>query len=833
MLQGKYATKQSEARYPTLWSGLVAAFCPSVTGPTGLRLLNFGRGGDGTLTNMDAPTDWVRSQGQYCLDFDGTNDYVSVSSKPFEDNTRGAVSFWYKSNDLANYGSLVNLSTSGSTSSEFRIDFRGDDNDRIQVTVFNNPTISYTGFSTRSLSDTNWHHVVVVSNGSTLSVYLDGRVDTMASTGGSGTNSGQWFGSATNANQMTIGCLRRASNLLFLNGCVDDVRVYNRALSASEIALLARRRGIAFEPIPRHRRLISRIVDPQPTAATESTGFVFDRRLKLFKGQYAVTKQAAAFPNLWEGCVAAYAPCITGATGLKLFDFARGNTGTLTNMDSANDWPRSQGRYCLDFDGVNDYVETTASFNTDTISISCWFRRKASAPASNGGIVAKWIGNPTTNRSWQLYYAATTNYYGFAISTTGSYQASNDLASTTASRLNEWDHIVCVLTPGVSQKIYVNGSLVAEKTSSVATSIYATTKPIRIGTSFYETVNSDTLANAQIDDIRIYNRVLQPSEIKTLSLSRGIAYRPRQKRIMPHYVTFPAETFTGPYIHVKRTKLLAGKYAIRKEDAKFPQLFEGRVGAWCPSIQGPCGTKVWDWARGSTGTIEATTMTWDRDEGRYALDNYNQGTGSNTGYSRVLCGDGPQFNFKANSISLVGWCKYMSATKAGRIFASQHSSGSAVLMRIGMDATGVTMAQLWTDAGAFRQALGTTDISTGQWFHIALVSSPNGFYTYVNGKIESTLSALTGTCSFGSSGGEMTLGAYSAPTLNNAWPGRFDDIAIYNRPITHQEVILLSRSRGIAYTPKQKQYQPHNFAAVAATMSRLLMLRRKRALQCY
>jgi hypothetical protein len=39
-----------------------------------------GYGNHGTLTNMDAGTDWVGSQYGWALDFDGVDDYVSIAT---------------------------------------------------------------------------------------------------------------------------------------------------------------------------------------------------------------------------------------------------------------------------------------------------------------------------------------------------------------------------------------------------------------------------------------------------------------------------------------------------------------------------------------------------------------------------------------------------------------------------------------------------------------------------------------------------------------------------------------------------------------------------------
>ncbi len=72
MLFGRFASRRSEARYPTLWDGLIGAWCPSVQNPSGITLLDLsGYGRNGTLTNMDAPTDWVYSAGRRCLDLMG------------------------------------------------------------------------------------------------------------------------------------------------------------------------------------------------------------------------------------------------------------------------------------------------------------------------------------------------------------------------------------------------------------------------------------------------------------------------------------------------------------------------------------------------------------------------------------------------------------------------------------------------------------------------------------------------------------------------------------------------------------------------------------------
>jgi hypothetical protein len=82
-------------RSSNLWNGVVG-FWSATAGPSGYRLLDrSGRGNHGTLTDMDAATDWVVDDGRYALDFDGVNDYVLTGwFRPAATST--SISIWIK-----------------------------------------------------------------------------------------------------------------------------------------------------------------------------------------------------------------------------------------------------------------------------------------------------------------------------------------------------------------------------------------------------------------------------------------------------------------------------------------------------------------------------------------------------------------------------------------------------------------------------------------------------------------------------------------------------------------------------------------------------------------
>ena len=74
------------------------------------------------------------------------------------------------------------------------------------------------------IRDDTWHHLAGAWNGSNITVYLDGNVD--ATINCSGTRS-------DNSESVYIGS--RQGSQRYINGTIDEVKIYNRALSAEEI----------------------------------------------------------------------------------------------------------------------------------------------------------------------------------------------------------------------------------------------------------------------------------------------------------------------------------------------------------------------------------------------------------------------------------------------------------------------------------------------------------------------------------------------------------------------------------------------------------------------
>jgi hypothetical protein len=156
------------------------------------------------------------------MSFDGVDDYVSLPRVVQDDFT---IECWVKTTQTAATGhwwrgrGLVDGEVFGIVN-DFGTALVG----RKFAFGTGNPDITIT--SIKDINDSIWHHCTAtrVKNTGTLKVYVDGALEN-ASLGGTQ--------SLTSPPRLTIGCLQ--VNLNYFNGLIAEVRIYNRALSASEI----------------------------------------------------------------------------------------------------------------------------------------------------------------------------------------------------------------------------------------------------------------------------------------------------------------------------------------------------------------------------------------------------------------------------------------------------------------------------------------------------------------------------------------------------------------------------------------------------------------------
>jgi hypothetical protein len=234
---GKYASRAGEAKYPSLWRGLVGAWSPGITGPTGVRAFDLsGRNNHGTATNVSVPTFWNRSQGRWGWEFDGVNNRVETATTPRPQAITISVWVFIDYTNSDNFARVVEHGINNSIT--------------ICLNKPNAPNgitlqVGDGNINAKSIAITfgSWQHVAATvsrNNGPTQlftnGVFRDGNVKSSASN-----TTARWF----------FGGEETATTLTSLAGRIDDVLIHNRVLSPSEIRLLATRPGIAYEMAPR------------------------------------------------------------------------------------------------------------------------------------------------------------------------------------------------------------------------------------------------------------------------------------------------------------------------------------------------------------------------------------------------------------------------------------------------------------------------------------------------------------------------------------------------------------------------------------------------------
>jgi len=218
---------------PTATSGLIAYY-PCNQGVAGGNntsintLTDFSAlGKNGILTNFDLGTsNWgERTSGNNCLTFDGTDDYVDISTSELIDFRGGfSVTGLMKWDKFNSWSRMIDLGNGA-----------GSDN----ILLANNGTSSAVSFSIRKgatetiitsskvLNPNQWYYIAAtVSATGTVSLYVDGVLDKSA-TGFNPPNS-------LVRSKQYLGKSNWATDSYF-NGSMDNIGIWSRALSQSEI----------------------------------------------------------------------------------------------------------------------------------------------------------------------------------------------------------------------------------------------------------------------------------------------------------------------------------------------------------------------------------------------------------------------------------------------------------------------------------------------------------------------------------------------------------------------------------------------------------------------
>ena len=175
----------------------------------------------------DGVSAWSGSN-TYSMNFDGTDDYL-IGSPVTASAQQGTISAWIKTS--ASGSSQTILNTSDATVDDKWLNLRVDGSTgHLRFVANNGGTNSITTGST-DINTGSWVHVAVTCNSSAYSLYVNGSAETLTNSN----NDGTWFGDFSLTN-LSIGRQIRATvSALPFNGNIDEVAVWDSALSAAQI----------------------------------------------------------------------------------------------------------------------------------------------------------------------------------------------------------------------------------------------------------------------------------------------------------------------------------------------------------------------------------------------------------------------------------------------------------------------------------------------------------------------------------------------------------------------------------------------------------------------
>jgi len=212
-------------------TGLVGSWHFS-EGSGALALDASGLGNNGTLTNGPV---WAAGKFGNGLQFDGVNDYALVPDNPsFKFYENFTLLAWVKTSAAVDGIVINNLNQANGYGYMLRVNYPSAG---IVFLQYHNGATSLALSATKPVNDGQWHQIVGVrEKGSLAKIYVDGILNATTADPGFAMSYGTIGLEFGGSYDSRFGGFPPSTNTEPLNGTIDELRIYNRSLSAQEIS---------------------------------------------------------------------------------------------------------------------------------------------------------------------------------------------------------------------------------------------------------------------------------------------------------------------------------------------------------------------------------------------------------------------------------------------------------------------------------------------------------------------------------------------------------------------------------------------------------------------
>ena len=396
---------------------------------------------------------------QAAIEFDGVDDYIETSNNiGINGSAAISISFWMNSDTVTQWGAGVSVGQN--TANNIAAIAQGINGSIININHWsgNNRSINISPYTHLN----NWLHLTYTYSGATEKLFVNGEQKFSAAVALSFTD-----------NPIRIGGRPGSYAGQYLDGQIDDTRIYSRDLNNGEILALYNSRskrpsGSLANGLVAHYEMDDKEIGHVAAQAKDNSG-------NLNHGQFV------GFDNLVSNGFSSDVP-----TNIA--------TGTSIN-----------------FDGVNDYILSSSNnldFSNGTIIT--WINPSLASPGSDEFLV---MGSRDPNRIYLLRLATTGNL-GLRLGSSANQDSGivipNNTWSQAALTWNSGAYNLFLNSNNIGNGAYAGLSGVASCPSIGA---YSSACSAPVNSSFFK---------GKQDDVHIYNRSLTASEISFLYNGSGL-----------------------------------------------------------------------------------------------------------------------------------------------------------------------------------------------------------------------------------------------------------------------------------------------------------------------
>ena len=159
----------------------------------------------------------------------------------------------------------------------------------------------------------------------------------------------------------------------------------------------------------------------------------------------------------------------------------------------------------------------------------------------------------------------------------------------------------------------------------------------------------------------------------------------------------------------------------------------------------------------------------------------------------VEIGDVALLDITGDEISVLAWVKPASTTSEQKVVAKWSDSGGAFSYLLAVDAVGDDKVRFVVNTGSNGIADGTTSMTIGTWHLMAGTYDATTVRAYLDG-VEDGTDALTGNIN--STTAPVRIGVGSGATSEQPMDGAAEDVRIYDRVLSADEILTIYNSRG-------------------------------------